>query len=114
MFFSVSNDGETYRYSTFKFTFVGNCVLDSFHKRLYLATYLFLGLLVFGLLTYLLCGTPSRRRASRACCTTVTRVRSASGSRGSAAHRHGRDAGRPQRPQQSRAELGCCCDVRRA
>ena len=32
MFFSVSNDGETYRYSSFKFTFVGGCLVSAFTK----------------------------------------------------------------------------------
>ena len=50
MFFSVSNDGETYRYSTHTFTYVGDCVMDAFHVKLYFYLRLAIGVAVLGLL----------------------------------------------------------------
>ena len=72
MFFSVSNDGEIYRYSNWTFTFVGGCEASSFTRTMatiVLSLASLIGLALSTLALLVVC----RRRAPRDAVTFVTR-----------------------------------------
>ena len=63
MFFTVSNDGETYRYTTHTFTFKGGCEPNTFTGTMYTLTTILLAILgVAGLLAFLLSGCNKKYR----------------------------------------------------
>ena len=74
MFFSATNDGETYRYSSFKFTFVGGCKVSAFTRTMYTIIYSLaslIGIVVFGCLLLVVC----RRRRQLLMCVQECLIR---------------------------------------